>query len=480
MPLSVAIIGRPNVGKSTLFNRLVGQRIALVDDTPGVTRDRREGDARLADLRFRVIDTAGLEEVQGDVLEARMREQTDQAIDEADICLMLVDARAGVVPIDEHFAQVLRRQNKPVILLANKCEGESGRNGYFEAFKLGLGDPVALSAEHGEGLEDLYTALVPHVDAHKEDEAVTDVDIGEDGEFAEGLEFDPTKPLRLAVVGRPNVGKSTLVNTILGEERMLTGPEAGITRDTISSTLKWGERAVKLFDTAGMRRKARVNEKLEKLSVGDSLRAIRFAEVVVLMIDARSPFDKQDLQIADLIVREGRAIVIAISKWDLVEDKQDVRLALNEMVERLLPQIRDVPLITLSGLTGRGVDKLLPAVFKVYEVWNKRISTAQVNKWLEGALAKHPPPASKGRRIAIRYGSQIKVRPPTFSLFSSRADELPESYRRYLVNSLREIFDFPAVPIRLFLRKGKNPFEGKKKPKVKPRDRRKARNKSPK
>jgi GTP-binding protein len=469
MTFKVAIIGRPNVGKSTLFNRLVGKKLALVDDTPGVTRDRREGDAKLGDLKFKILDTAGLEEAKGDVLEVRMRQQTDIAIDEADICLMLIDARAGVTPLDAHFADILRRQNKPVLVLANKCEGKAGETGYYEAYNMGLGEPIAISAEHGEGMEDLYTAMMPHADALTVDLPDPEVDTTQEYVFNRELteedivEIDTSKPLRIAIVGRPNSGKSTLVNALLGEERMLTGPEAGITRDSIGVEYKWQDRLFKLYDTAGMRKRSKVNEKLEKLSVSDSLRSIQFAEVVVLMIDAQAPLEKQDLQIADLVVREGRGLVLAINKWDLVEDRQAYTAKLNEMVERLLPQVRGVPMVFFSGLTGRGMQRLMPAIAHVQELWNKRIPTSALNRWLDEALRRHPPPSVKGRRMAVRYMTQIKSRPPTFALFAPRAEVLPDSYSRYLVNSFREAFDVPAVPIRLLLRSGTNPYADKAK-----------------
>lgn len=445
MKFKVAIVGRPNVGKSTLFNRLVGKRLALVDDLPGVTRDRRDGDARIGDIRFTVIDTAGLEEAKGDKLEARMRAQTDLAIEEADLCLLMVDGRAGIVPLDQHFAEVMRAQNMPVVLLVNKCEGKQGDDGFYDSFGLGLGEPIGISAEHGEGMSDIYEAIRPFSDAFDE--------LSEDDE-----EYDPEKPLRMAIVGRPNVGKSTLVNALLGEDRMLTGPEAGITRDAISVELDWQGKKVKLFDTAGMRKRAKVNEKLERLSVADSLRAIRFAEVVVLMVDATSPLEKQDIQIADLVVREGRGLIIGVNKWDLIEDRDALLRLMRERLEIALPQVKGLPLVVFSSLTGRGIDRIMPKVIEIHEKWNARVSTAALNKWLARATERHPPPAVSGRRISIRYMTQVKSRPPTFALFSSRADALPESYQRYLVNSIREQFDVPAVPIRLFTRQRKNPF----------------------
>ncbi|NBN64072.1 ribosome biogenesis GTPase Der [Microvirga tunisiensis] len=471
MGATVAIIGRPNVGKSTLFNRLVGKRLALVDDTPGVTRDRRPGEARLGDLRFTVIDTAGLEDAEATSLEGRMRAQTEEAIVESDVVLFVIDARAGVTPLDAYFADVVRKSDKPVILLANKAEGRAGEGGLYEAFALGLGEPVAISAEHGEGLAGLYSALLPFVEQVEEDEqAAADearfaIELDEDGqdlvpEIAAGT---AERPLRVAIVGRPNAGKSTLINRMLGEERMLTGPEAGITRDSISVDWLWRDRHVKLFDTAGIRRKARVQEKLEKLSVADALRAIKFAEVVVVALDATNSFEKQDLQIIELCAREGRALVIAINKWDLIEDREAAWQAIRDAQDRYLNQIRGVAICTLSGLQGQGIDRLMEAVFGAYDVWNTRISTARLNRWLTGILAHHPPPAVQGRRVKLRYMTQAKTRPPHFFVFCSRPEELPESYTRYLVNNLREKFEMPGTPIRLSYRKGDNPFAGKAK-----------------
>lgn len=452
----VAIVGRPNVGKSTLFNRLVGRRIALVDDTPGVTRDRREGKAKLGDLTFTVVDTAGLEEADIDSLEGRMRAQTEAAVDSSDIVLFVVDCRAGMTPLDEHFADILRRTDRPVILVANKAEGREGQAGLMEAFSLGLGEPVPISAEHGEGMADLYSALVGHFpDPDAEDDIPSDVVTDTDEADEEGL---LARPLKLTVVGRPNAGKSTLINRMLGEERLLTGPEAGITRDAITVPWEWRGRRVDLVDTAGLRRKARVEGKLEKLSVGETLRSIRFAEVVLVTLDATAPFEKQDLQIADLVIREGRAVVVALDKWDLVEDRGAAMKAAREQVDRLLPQIRGVELVPVSGLTGVGIDKVLDAAFRAREIWSKRISTGRLNRWLSGVLEHHPPPAVSGRRIKLRYMTQAKSRPPHFIVFCSRPEALPDSYTRYLVNGIRETFELPGCPIRLTLRKGENPF----------------------
>lgn len=452
MSLRVAIAGRPNVGKSTLFNRLAGRKLALVHDEPGVTRDRREADAKLGELRFTIIDTAGLDDSPEGSLQSRMQKQTEIALAAADVILFLIDARAGVTPVDQQFAELVRRQHKPVLVLANKVESQVGRDGTLEAYALGLGDPVAISAEHGEGMSDLYGFLRPHVEEHEEQD---------EGQGEESATLGPDRPLRLAVIGRPNAGKSTLINQLLGDERLLTGPEAGITRDSISVDWSYKDQPIKLFDTAGIRKKARVKEKLEKLSVADGLRAIRFAEVVVLLIDAEIPFEKQDLQLADLVAQEGRAIVVAINKWDLVEHKQETLKTLREMTERLLPQIRGVPLVTLSAKTGRGMQKLMPAVMEVYEAWNRRVSTGQLNRWLEEMVQRHPPPAPRGRRLKLRYVTQAKSRPPSFVGFCQRADDMPASYVRYLVNGLREDFDIWGTPVRFTLRKGKNPYAEK-------------------
>jgi GTP-binding protein len=445
----VAIIGRPNVGKSTLFNRLVGKKLALVDDRPGVTRDRREGDARIGHIRFRLLDTAGLEEATDESLLGRMRAQTQAAIDDADVILFVIDARAGVLPADRPFVELVRRADKPVILLANKAEGAAGLEGAYDAFSLGLGDPIPFSAEHGEGIPDLARALMEILPELRGD-------VYED-EDAEG-EDDPERPLRVAIVGRPNAGKSTLINSMIGQDRLLTGPEAGITRDSISIDWTWRGRTFKLWDTAGLRKRARIEDKLEKLSVADALRAVKFAEVVVVLLDATIPFEKQDLSIIDLIEREGRALVIGVNKWDLVADQPGLLKDLKERATRLLPQIRGVPVVPLSGLAGDGLDRLMEAVTGAAEVWNTRIATARLNQWLQDALDANPPPAVSGRRIKIRYMTQVKARPPHFAVFGNQLDALPTSYSRYLVNSLRESFKLPGTPIRISMRTGKNPY----------------------
>ncbi len=465
MSFSLAIIGRPNVGKSTLFNRLTGKKLALVDDRPGVTRDRREGEAKLADLRFTIIDTAGLEEGARATLEGRMRAQTESAILSADAILFVIDARAGVTPDDKYFADLVRRAGKPVILVANKAEGKAGQGGVLDAFSLGLGDPVPLSAEHGEGMGELYDALreaLPEETAEPfEEDEREEENLYDDEE--DGSDLDVTKPLRIAVAGRPNAGKSTLINRILGEERLLTGPEAGITRDSIGVDFVWRDRKMKLFDTAGLRKRAKVVDKLEKLSAADALRAVRFSEVVVLLLDSAIPFEKQDLTIADLAAREGRAVVIALGKWDLVEDKGALLTKLREDAERLLPQMRGCPVVPVSGATGQGLDRLMEAILETHAVWNKRIATARLNRWLLRAVEETPPPAVSGRRIKLRYMTQAKSRPPHFVLFGNQLDELPTSYERFLVNGLRKTFDLPGVPIRISRRAGDNPFAGKKK-----------------
>ena len=467
MTFTLAIVGRPNVGKSTLFNRLVGKRLALVDDQPGVTRDLREGDARLLDLKFTVIDSAGLEDATDDSLQGRMRRLTERAVEMADVCLFVIDARIGVTPVDEVFADILRRKNAHVIVAANKAEGKAGDAGAIEAWSLGLGEPIRLSAEHGEGIDDLYDVLRPLSEGFAEraarDAPEIDIEVGDDDEDAPRV---PTrdKPLQVAVVGRPNAGKSTLVNQILGEERLLTGPEAGITRDAISVQLDWDGVPVRIFDTAGMRKKARIDDKLEKLSVSDGLRAVKFAEVVVVLLDVDIPFEQQDLRIADLAEREGRAVVVAVNKWDLEGEKQEKLKELREEFTRLLPQLRGAPLVTVSAKTGKGVDRLQQAIMRAHEVWNRRVTTAQLNRWLAGMLEQHPPPAPGGKRIRMRYATQVKTRPPAFVVMTSHPDQVPASYTRYLVNGLREDFDMPGTPIRLTLRDqgDKNPFKGRK------------------
>ena len=476
MSFTLAIVGRPNVGKSTLFNRLVGKRLALVDDQPGVTRDLREGAARLADLKFTVIDTAGLEEVTDDSLQGRMRRLTERAVDMADVCLFMVDARVGITPSDLVFADILRKRADHVIVAANKAEGAAADAGVIEAYSLGLGEPIRLSAEHGEGLNDLYTQLMPLADAYaeraEEDAPEIDVTLDEDEGDMDAAMPMPTakKPLQVAVVGRPNAGKSTLINQILGEDRLLTGPEAGITRDAISLRTDWAGPdgtviPMRIFDTAGMRKKAKVQEKLEKLSVGDGLRAVKFAEVVVVLLDAAIPFEQQDLRIADLAEREGRAVVVAVNKWDIEDNKQVKLRDLKESFERLLPQLRGAPLVTVSARTGRGLDRLHAAILRAYEVWNRRVTTAQLNRWLAGMLEAHPPPAPQGKRIKLRYMTQAKTRPPGFVVMCSHPDKVPDSYNRYLVNGLRVDFDMPGTPIRLWMRgqNEANPYKGRKK-----------------
>jgi GTP-binding protein len=459
MSFTVAIVGRPNVGKSTLFNRLVGRRLALVDDRPGVTRDRREGRARLGDLSFTAIDTAGLEEAAPTSLTGRMQAQTEAAIAAADVVLFLIDARAGPTPVDSAFADLVRRSGKPAILVANKSEGRLAEAGVLEAYGLGLGEPVAISAEHGEGLADLYDAVraaLPEATAR-----AAEVEEAEAAEKALAVGEGAAAPIRIAVVGRPNSGKSTLVNRLLGEERLLTGPEAGITRDAIAVEVDWQGRPFRIHDTAGLRKRSRVEEKLERLSVADALNAVRFAEVVVLLMDAQQPFEEQDLRIADLIEREGRALVIGINKWDLVEHKPGAIKRLREEADHRLPQIKGVPVVAVSGLTGEGLDRLMQAVVDIHAVWNKRVPTSALNRWLAAMVAAHPPPAVAGRAIRLDYLTQPKSRPPSFVLFLSRADAVPDAYRRYLVNGLREAFDLPGTPIRLTLREKKNPYRRK-------------------
>jgi GTP-binding protein len=475
MTFTLAIVGRPNVGKSTLFNRLVGRKLALVDDQPGVTRDLREGAGRLADLRFTVLDSAGLEEATDDSLQGRMRRLTERAVEMADVCLFLIDARAGVLPADRVFADILRRKSAHVILCANKAEGRAGEGGWIEAFELGLGEPVRLSAEHGEGLDELYEHLRPIADeiagraaAEAEEAPLVDVEVAEGEDEVAEAAFAPTpaRPLQIAVVGRPNAGKSTLINRILGEERLLTGPEAGITRDAVSVRTEWEGVPVRIFDTAGLRKRGKVSERLEKMSVADALRAVRFAEVVIVLLDAQIPFEQQDLRIADLAEREGRAVVVAVNKWDLEEDRQGKLAALKEAFGRLLPQLHGAPLVTVSARNGKGLDRLGQAVQRAHAVWNRRVGTGALNRWLAGMVEAHPPPAPGGRRIKLRYMTQVKTRPPAFVVMASRPQDLPESYSRYLVNGLRAAFDMPGTPVRLILRSQaeKNPFKDRKVP----------------
>ncbi|SMF61682.1 ribosome biogenesis GTPase Der [Allosphingosinicella indica] len=447
---TVAIVGRPNVGKSTLFNRLVGKKLALVDDRPGVTRDRREGDADLLGLQFRVIDTAGYEDEDPDTLPGRMRAQTMAAVREADAALFLIDGRAGVTPLDEEIARWLRSEDTPVVLAANKAEGRAAESGLLESYALGFDEPIAISAEHGEGIADLFQSLLPYLERE-----------GDEAEDAEGE--DENGPLKLAIVGRPNAGKSTLINRLLEQERLITGPEAGITRDSIAIEWEWlgpdGPRPVRLIDTAGMRKKARVQDKLEKLSVADARRAVDFAEVVVLLLDATLGLELQDLKIADQVLQEGRALIIALNKWDVAENQsslfQGVRAALGEG----LAQAPGVPLLAVSARTGKGLDTLVGAAFELRDTWSRRVTTGQLNRFLEDAAEKNPPPAPGGKRIKLRYITQAKTRPPSFVLFGTRVDQLPESYRRYLVNGMRKKFDFHGVPIRLTLRAPQNPFD---------------------
>lgn len=475
MALKVAIIGRPNVGKSTLFNRLTGTKHALVDDTPGVTRDRREGDGRIADLTFRIIDTAGLEDARDDSLEGRMRRQTEAAVENADLVLMMIDARAGVTPLDAHFADWLRRVKVPVTLLANKCEGRGGIAGLAEAYKMGLGEPVPISAEHGEGMGELYDIIRARIEADPVLAAELWADEGDESfpdVIEDGVELDeadleedailedtgPRGPLKLAIVGRPNVGKSTLVNRLIGEDRLLTGPEAGITRDAIQVPWTYKDREIHLVDTAGLRRKARVTEKLERMSTTDTMRAVRYAQVVMLVLDGDLMLEKQDLAIARTVLDQGRALIIAVNKWDAVTDKSAAGQRLRDRLDTSLAQVRGIPWIPVSALRGSNLDKLLDAVLDIYDVWNTRIPTSRLNRWLERMVEQHPPPLSKGRRLRLRYMTQVKARPPTFAAFVSQADELPESYVRYLVGGLRDEFGLVGVPIRVNLRKRRNPY----------------------
>ena len=472
MTFSLAIVGRPNVGKSTLFNRLIGKRVALVDDQPGVTRDLREGEARLGHVRFVAIDTAGLEEATDESLQGRMRKLTESAIEVADVCLFVIDSRVGVTPLDQFFAEILRKKAKYVILAANKSEGRASDAGFFESYSLGLGEPVRISAEHGEGMTDLLSQLVPIQEKLLQQASyvspVVDIDIPNDNEDATLLPYKiPTKekPLQIAVIGRPNSGKSTLINKIIGEERLLTGPEAGITRDAISLQLDWQGVPVRIFDTAGMRKKAKINDKIEKLSVGDGLRAVKFAEVVVVLLDAAIPFEQQDLRIAGLAEREGRSVVVAVNKWDIEKNKQEKLRNMREAFQRLLPELRGAPLVTVSAKNGSGLERLNSEIMKAHKVWNKRIVTSPLNIWLSEMTAAHPPPAPNGKRIKLRYITQAKSRPPGFIVMCSNPGKLPTSYSRYLVNGLREAFDLPGTPIRLTMRSqaDKNPYKNRKK-----------------
>ncbi len=461
-PFTVAIVGRPNVGKSTLFNRLVRQRVALVDDAPGVTRDRREGNFEIGDNSYRVIDTAGLEEVFDESLEARMRRQTELAVQESDLVLFMIDARAGVTPVDEHFAQWLRRSGMAVVALANKAEGRAADSGVIEAYALGFGEAIPLSAEHGLGLVDLFLTIEDHAQAKlgTGDEGAGPDDLEDEAELGSEAD-DEERVIQLAIVGRPNVGKSTLVNQLVGSDRMLTGPEAGITRDAIALDWSYKDRPIRLVDTAGLRRRARVTDKVEKLSGADTLRSVRFAQVVVLLLDAQLAMEKQDLTIAEKVIQEGRALVIGLNKWDICDDRAATLQSLQDRLTRSLPQTRGIPVITLSALQGRNTERLMDAVLRIYGLWNRRLPTARLNDWLDMVTQAHPPPAPGGRRIRLKYITQPKTRPPSFAIFCSRPDGVPGSYLRYLENALRDDFDLPGIPIRISLRKGKNPYDKK-------------------
>jgi GTP-binding protein len=466
MTLTVAIVGRPNVGKSTLFNRLAGRKIAIVDDQPGVTRDRKEAVGRLGDIDLRLIDTAGFEDVTDESLEARMRRQTEIAINEADVSIFLYDARAGVTPIDERFAQLLRKSGKPVVLCANKCEGKQGDEGLMEAWRLGLGEPAPLSAEHGEGLSDLYELLRQAEAKIEAAEGFVSLEPQAEGEEpfdpdADVTVVDPTKPIRIAFVGRPNAGKSTLINGILDDDRFITGPEAGITRDSVTVAWTWRDREIRLVDTAGLRKRAKVQEKLERMSTMETTHAIRFADVVVLVMDPRDAFEKQDVQIANLCLREGRGLVFAITKWDAVDNPSEARKEMEHQAEAHLAHAKGTPVVPVSGITRKNLDKLMDACLKVHKDWSARIKTRDLNDWLQYVTQKHPPPAPDGKRIKPRYMAQMKTRPPTFVLLASRAEKMPEPYKRYLLNEMREAFDLPGIPIRLVLKSPKNPYVDK-------------------
>lgn len=479
--LRVAIIGRPNVGKSTLFNRLTGKQMAIVDDTPGVTRDWRESDGRILDQKIRVVDTAGLEEKFDDSMEARMRRQTEMALGISDVIIFVTDGRAGLTPIDEHFAQWLRKQKKPIILLVNKCETDTvADTARGEAYALGLGDPIPFSSAHGIGMDELYTALMPYFPAEKEemgndnenqkfwseedldrlegDESFEFLDLADPSLQEEKMEDENRPPIRIAIVGRPNAGKSTLMNALLQEDRVITGPEAGLTRDSIAVDWEYSGKKFRLVDTAGLRKKARVEHKLERAAVDDTLRAIRLSQIVFLLVDAVAPMEKQDLNIADLVLREGRVLVIGINKWDMVADKNAKLAEIKDILSNSLAQVPDIPLITLSALREQNLDKLMEAGIKTYTTWNKRISTGRLNKWLAARVSQIPPPLVNNRPNRMRYMSQINVRPPTFAVWVSKPDNLPDTYKRYLINNLRRDYDLPGIPIRLLLRKSKNPF----------------------
>ena len=450
----VAIVGRPNVGKSTLFNRLVGRKLALVDDTPGVTRDRREGEARLFDLRFTIVDTAGFEDADAASLAGRMRQQTDLAVGDAIVALLVFDARAGITPLDKHFADWLRKRGTPLILVANKAEGRAGELGVAESYRLGLGDPVQISAEHGEGMADLFEALAPHIDKPV-------AEVADDDDAPPPMVDVPDGPLKMAIVGRPNAGKSTLINTLIGEARLVVGPEAGITRDSIAIPWEYRGMPVRLVDTAGLRKRSKVSDKLERMSAVDTKLAVDFAEVVVLLLDATLGLEAQDLRIADMVLTEGRALVIALNKWDVAHDQSSLFQGVRKALDDGLSQIRGVPLVAISGQTGKGLDLLMKAVTEAREKWSRRVSTSQLNRWFEATLDRNPPPAAGGTRIKLRYVTQVTSRPPTFVIFGNRTEDLPASYGRYLTNSLRDDLDFEGVPIRLSFRGGKNPFEGR-------------------